>query len=111
VTFSNRLILFLCVFAGMSVSMLHGYSHFATDECVSHCDAKHGDTRDRDPADGDNHDSIPHHHECCHFPSADRVLDMTSAAVFFHSILMGITVDGTPKHDEPVFALDKPPLI
>jgi len=93
----------------MSVSMLHGYSHFATDECVSHCDAKHGDTRD--PADGDNHDSIPHHHECCLFPNADRVLDSSFSVASFHSVLMEISVDRSPKRDEPVYALDKPPLI
>lgn len=109
VTFPTRFILFLCVFAGMSVAMLHAYSHLATGECASHCDVHHGDPHD--PADHDNHDSIPHHHECCHFPNADRVLDSPFASASFHCILVEISADRSPKRDEPVYTLDKPPLI
>jgi len=89
--------------------MVHSYSHGGKDECASHCGSdSHGKEL---PSDPDDQDSAPHHHHCCHVPSADRVLDSTALKVTFHEILLEISTDHSLAPDEPVYSLDKPPLI
>jgi len=109
VTFPARFLLMLCVFAGLGAGMAHGYIHGENHECASHCEPEHGNQQD--PADHDDHGSVPHHHDCCHFPSADRTTDSVFGAVVFRTILVEISADRSLTPDEPVFSLDKPPLI
>jgi hypothetical protein len=92
--------------------MVHGYVHGEKDECASHCESDH--RSQEEPADHDDHDdhgSAPHHHDCCHFPNADRTTDSVFGAVTFQTILVEIPTDRSLIPDEPVYALDKPPLI
>jgi hypothetical protein len=109
VHFLTRFLLMLCVFAGLGAGMAHGYVHGEKDECASHCQSDHGNQQD--PADQDDHGPVPHHHDCCHFPNADRTTDSIYGAVTFRTILVEIPTDCSLIPDEPVFALDKPPLI
>lgn len=104
-----RLLLFLCVFAGMSAGMVHGFLHGENDRCVSHCESDHGNQGN--PHDHDSPDSEPHRHACCHLPSADRVNDSLSLRIGFQCVLVEIDADRALAPDEPVFELDKPPLI
>ena len=109
VSFLTRLLLLLCVFAGIGTGMVHSYSHGEKDECASHCESgSHGKEL---PSDHDEQDSAPHHHHCCHVKSADRVLDSMAMKVAFQEILLELSTDHSLAPDEPVFSLDKPPLI
>lgn len=97
----------LCVFAGLGASMVHGALHENHKDCVSHCGHEH---------DGEQHDhedpgTEPHHHACCHLPNADRVKNSFSLPTVFLAVLVEIAPDRSLVPDEPVFALDKPPLI
>jgi len=93
----------------MANGMVHKGVHDSHDECAAQHSHDHGGTQDA-PDDGDSKDA-PHHHDCCHFPSADFARDRVSAMASFQPILVGITADDSLIPDEPVFALDKPPLI
>lgn len=108
-SFLARLLLALCVFAGMANGMVHKGSHDSHDECAAQHSHDHGDTQDSHD-DGDGKDT-PHHHDCCHFPSADCARERISAAIDFQHILVRIPTDVTLAPEDPVFALDKPPLI
>ena len=106
-----RLLLFLCVFVGMSVGMAHGSLHGENEKCMSHCETdygNHGDSHDNNDAG-----SVPshHHHACCHLPTADRATDSLSLCIGFQCVLLEIVADCSLVPDEPVFALEKPPLI
>ena len=107
--FLARLLLALCVFAGLAHGMVHKGSHDSHDECAAQHSEQHGDSHDSHD-DGDGKDA-PHHHDCCHFPNADRAVNGVSTAIAFQHILLEISTDVTLAPDEPVFALDKPPLI
>ena len=65
-SFLTRLLLALCVFAGMAHGMVHKGSHDSHDECSAQHSHDHGDMQDSHD-DGDSKDA-PHHHDCCHFP-------------------------------------------
>lgn len=106
-SFFTRLLLAVCIFAGMANGLVHKASHDPHDECAAQ--HSHGSSHDSHD-DGDSPDA-PHHHDCCHFPNADCALDHVSAAVSFRHILVEIPADVTLAPDEPVYALDKPPLI
>jgi len=54
---------------------------------------------------------MPHHHACCQLPTADRASDPLLLPTSFQCILVEIVADRLLAPDEPVFALDKPPLI
>jgi hypothetical protein len=89
--------------------MVHGQMHGMFDDCASHCESDH---RNSDGGDHDhNGDPAPHHHACCHLPSADRATDPLSLRIGFECVLVEIAPDCSLVPDEPVFALDKPPLI
>ncbi len=101
--------LFLCVFAGLCTGMTHGFMHGEKDECASHC---HTDTHEKQSSDDhEDHGQAPHHHDCCHFPSADRTLGTEFVSVVFHGVRLEIITDHSRMPDSPVFPLDKPPLI
>jgi ABC-type Zn2+ transport system substrate-binding protein/surface adhesin len=108
-SFLIRLLLALCAFAGMANGMVHKGVHDSHDECAAQHSHDHGDTQDPHD-DGDGKDA-PDHHDCCHFPSADFALEGVSAMVTFQPILVAIRTDVSLIPEEPVFALDKPPLI
>jgi len=102
----------LCVFAGLAAGMVHRSLHGAMDDCVTHSVSGHGH---HDDHDGHSHDheggSVPHQHTCCQPPSADRATEIISLPTSFQCMLVEISADRTPAPEEPVFALDKPPLI
>ncbi len=104
----------ICVFAGLGVGIVHGSLHAAADDCATHCVSGHGDHGDSHD-DHDGHDneggSAPHQHACCHPPSADRTSDSLALRISFQCMLVEISADRSLVPDEPVFALDKPPLI
>jgi hypothetical protein len=109
-----RFLIILCVFAGLGSAMVHASFHGQTDECASHCDSGHGDREDSHDDDHDhNHEggTMPHHHACCQLPTADRASDPLLLPTSFQCILVEIVADRLLAPDEPVFALDKPPLI
>jgi ABC-type nickel/cobalt efflux system permease component RcnA len=108
--FFTRLLLALCVFVGMANGMLHKGSHDAHDECAAQHSHSHGGTHDSHD-DGDGTNDEPHHHDCCHFPSAVCALEGLSASIAFQPILVEISADVPLRPEDPVFALDKPPLI
>lgn len=108
-SFLTRLLLALCVIAGMANGMLHMGTHEAHDACESQHSHEHGHTQDSHE-EGDGKDA-PHHHHCCHFPSAVCALDVISTMTTFQPILVEIPTDVSLIPEEPVFALDKPPLI
>lgn len=90
--------------------MAHGTHHGAMDECASHCGThheNHGDSQDHDHESG----SGPHQHACCKVPSADRAIDAISLTTGFLCVLVEISSERSLVPEEPVFALDKPPLI
>lgn len=101
-SFTFRLLLALCVFAGMANGMVHKDSHDTHDECA----AQHS----HDDGDGGTKDAL-HHHDCCHFPSAECMMEGIFADITFQTILVEISADVSLVQDEPVFALEKPPLI
>ncbi|MDP4779932.1 MAG: hypothetical protein NWR51_10160 [Akkermansiaceae bacterium] len=105
-SFFFRILLAACVFAGMATGMVHQAHHDDNDEC---CHSQHetGNDHDKDS----NQKGKTHHHDCCHFPQADRAMIAVALPCSFHTCLVEIPVDRTPAPDEPVFALDKPPLI
>ena len=111
----SRLFLMLCVFAGLGAGMVHGSLHGAMDHCESHCVSGHGHHSDSHDDHDHDHDheggSVPHQHTCCHPPSADRATETISLPTNFQCILVEIATDRSLAPDEPVFALDKPPLI
>lgn len=104
-----KLLIAFCVTAGMATGMSHKTNHGSHNECAAHHSSDDGgDSHDEDPGDPD---APPHHHDCCHFPSADRPLVGLSISCVFHSCLVEISTDRSLIPDEPVYALDKPPLI
>lgn len=110
-SFTFRLLLALCVSAGMASGMVHMSSHDAHDECAAQHSHDHGGTHEsHDDGDAGTEDA-PHHHDCCHFPSADCALEVISAHRAFQHILVEIPTDVPLIPEEPVFSLDKPPLI
>lgn len=104
-----RIFLALCIFAGLATGMVHKTSHHTHDECATQHSSEHGGDS-QDDGHGDQ-DASPHHHDCCHFPSADRPMFGLSLSCIFQSRLVEISTDRSLVPDEPVFALDKPPLI
>lgn len=111
---SARFVIMFCVFAGLLCASAHESLHGLTDECASHCDSGHGDHEDSNDEDhGHDHEggTMPHHHACCQLPTADRASDSLSLPTRFQCILVEIAADHLLAPDEPVFALDKPPLI
>ena len=113
-----RFVIMFCVFAGLLCASAHESLHGLTDECASHCDSSHGDHEDshedsHDDDHGHDHEggTMPHHHACCQLPTADRASDSLSLPTRFQCILVEIIADRLLAPDEPVFALDKPPLI
>jgi hypothetical protein len=88
--------------------MVHASLHGQTDECASHRDSGHGDHEDSHDHEGG---TTPHQHACCQLPTADRASDSLSLPTSFQCILVEIIADRLLAPDEPVFALDKPPLI
>lgn len=115
--FLVRLSTILCVFAGLAGGMIHSSLHGAMDDCANHCVSGHGhdgDSHDgHDDHDGHDHEggSVPHQHTCCQPPSADRATETISLPTSFQCVLVEIAADRSVAPDEPVFALDKPPLI
>lgn len=115
---SARFVIMFCVFAGLLCAMAHESLHGLTDECASHCDSGHGDHEDsHEDSHNDDHGhdheggTMPHHHACCQLPTADWASDSLSLPTRFQCILVEIVADRLLAPDEPVFALDKPPLI
>lgn len=113
-----RLFIILCVFAGLLCATFHESLHGLTEECASHCSSDHGDHEDsHEDSHNDDHEhkheggTMPHHHVCCQLPTADRASDSLSLPTSFQCILVEIVADRLLAPDEPVFALDKPPLI
>ncbi|MBC7979714.1 MAG: hypothetical protein H7Y36_04025 [Armatimonadetes bacterium] len=104
-----KLILSFCILAGLSAGMAHKVIHGNQDECTSHHSSESG-SHSHDDGDKDGNSS-PHHHDCCHLPSADQPLSGFSLPVSFHSLLVEISSDHSLAPDSPVFAMDKPPLI
>lgn len=114
----------LCVFAGLAVGIFHSNIHGATDDCATHCVSGHGHDYDsHEHHDDDGHDSqhnrkhdheggsVPHQHTCCLTLSADRATETISLHTDFLCMLVEIAAESSLVPDEPVFALDKPPLI
>ena len=108
-SFLARLLIALCVFAGMASGMVHQVTHGSHDECAAQHSGCHGDTHDTHGDDGEK--DAPHHHHCCHIPTACFPLDGVSAPFTFQPILVEIPTDAPLMPEDPVFALDKPPLI
>jgi hypothetical protein len=110
-----HILLAFCVFAGLANGMVHKGLHDSHDECAaqhSHdAGGTHGDHDHDGDAGGSGEKDAPHHHDCCHFPSADFALGGVSAMITFQPILVEIPTDVSLSPEEPVFALDKPPLI
>ena len=107
-----RLMIMLCVFAGMGVGLAHGSFHEESDHCPSHCESGHGDSHDpADSHDQDDHGSLPHQHACCQLPCADRVEDEVVLGNRLPPALVEIPAESSLAPEDPVFALDKPPLI
>lgn len=90
--------------------MTHKYLHGSHDECAHHHTSSHTDSHQHDDIDQDGKDAPVHHHDCCHFPSADRTVTAT-LTYSFHSRLMEIIFERALSPEEPFFVLDKPPLI
>ncbi len=113
VKFGARLLIMLCVFAGLGSAMVHESLHGTTNERASHCDSGHGDHKDSHDDHDHNHEggTTPHQHACCQLPTADRASDSISLPTSFQCILVEIAADRALAPDEPVFALDTPPLI
>ena len=104
-----RLLLAICVFAGMANGVMHQGSHDSHDGCISGHSHSHNDTQDtHDEGDGKG---TPHHHNCCHVPTAAFMTASDSPLLAFQPILVEIPTDVPLVPEEPVFALDKPPLI
>jgi hypothetical protein len=108
-SFLSRLLLALCIFAGMATGMVHQVTHGSHDDCAAQHSDCHGDPHDTHEDDGEK--DAPHHHHCCHAPTAYIALDGVSALTSFQPILVEIPTDAPLTPEEPVFALDKPPLI
>jgi hypothetical protein len=91
----------------MGAAIAHSAFHELSDNCISHCGSDHGNEHN------DNHGSgsEPHYHVCCHFPCADRVTNSLVLRMGFECVLVKIAADRAQAPDDPVFALDKPPLI
>ena len=108
-----HVLLAFCIFAGLANGMVHKGLHDSHDECAAqHSHDSDGTHSDHDEdVDGNGGKDSPHHHECCHFPNADCSLGGVSTCVLFQQILVGISADDSLIPEEPVFALDKPPLI
>jgi hypothetical protein len=96
-----------CILAGMATAAMHGSAH--TDREI--CTESHGHHDHPGPPDGcKDHDSAPHHH-CCHLAVADRPSSGRISLTAFQGSLMKISNEHSLIPDEPVFSLDKPPLI
>jgi ABC-type Zn2+ transport system substrate-binding protein/surface adhesin len=110
--FLTRLLLALCVLAGMANGMVHMGAHDVHDECAAHHSHDHEGSHHSHEDDSDNGGKdAHHHHDCCHFPNADCSKDVVFTSISFQPILVEISTDVALAPEEPVFALDKPPLI
>jgi hypothetical protein len=111
----RKLVIALCVFAGMATAGLCEYHHVAHDHhTADHFHDDHDSHHDShsQPGDCENHDEAPHHHHhCLQLPVADRPAVDHYAFAVFHVDLMKIPAEISLIPDEPVFSLDKPPLI
>lgn len=115
VTYLTKLLLTLCVFAGVLVAMGHKNSHSDKDECaVQHGSVTgdpHNPSDDSHHDDGQSHDGgSTHHHECCHLQNMDQGAPFAFSSVTYVNRLE-ISFSHTLMPDSPVFSLDKPPLI
>lgn len=108
--FVTRLLLCLCVLAGMATGMVHSTVHEGHDDCAHSHSHEHHD-HDGDPSHPADDSDTPHHHECCHYPAADRPLMALALPCSFLSRLVEISTERSLAPDEPLFLLDKPPLI
>lgn len=108
-----RIILSLCVLAGMASGMIHTAAHQSHDECAhSHHDHDAtGDLSHSHSHDDSEHPDTPHHHDCCHYPSADQPMMEISLTCSFITDLVKISNEHSLVPEEPLFLLDKPPLI
>ncbi len=109
--FLKQLIAF-CVLAGMASAVMHENVHSDHKTCAQ--THEHSDHHGHDhplPDDCEDHEGSPHHHHCCHFPIADRPSLDRHAFTSFHGRLLEIPNETSLIPDEPVFGMDKPPLI
>ena len=82
------------------------------------CDHGHEHHHDHEPTDDHSHEGCPpgphehhHSHACCHVsPLAGLEIQQCRLVVPDH-VLLGVSWPGALPPEEPVFALDKPPLI
>jgi hypothetical protein len=100
----------LCIIAGMVTAAMHGSAHADRESCTQSHD--HHDHHDHPsaPENCKDHDCTPHHH-CSHLTVADRPSSGRLSLTAFHGSLMKISTEHSLIPDEPVFSLDKPPLI
>ncbi|MEP2775406.1 MAG: hypothetical protein ABJZ54_00615 [Luteolibacter sp.] len=116
VTYLTKLLLTLCVFAGILVAMGHKDSHSDNDECaVQHGSVssdQHKSSDDSHHDDGQTHDSgSTHHHECCHLQNMDQGAPFAFSSVSYVTHRLEVSLYHSLMPDSPVFSLDKPPLI
>jgi len=114
----SRLLLCFCVFAGMASGMVHTTTHDSHDDCAHAHSHDHHDHHDHEgsgdpsqPEDASDHPDTHHHHDCCHYPAADRPSLAITMPCSFLTDLVEISTDRSLVPDEPLFLLDKPPLI
>lgn len=113
----TKLLLTLCVLAGILVAMGHKAGHSDNDECAAqHGVVSHDQHGSSD--DGSHHDDghthkggSTHHHECCHLQNMDQPKPFALSSVTFATRRLEVTLYNSLMPDSPVFALDKPPLI
>ena len=110
--FYLKQLLAFCVLAGIASAAIHGNAHTHRERCTqSHGQHNHeGHDHHSLPDDCNDHDCTPHHH-CCHLPVADRPSLDRQVLASFQESLMAISAEHSLIPDEPVFSLDKPPLI
>ncbi|MFD2256523.1 hypothetical protein ACFSSA_07540 [Luteolibacter algae] len=106
-----KILLTLCVFAGFSAGMAHKYIHSSHDECAMAHASEAGKHSHNDDGDEGKSHPTPHHHECCHAPSADFPKGNPTIQVVFQTIYVEHSMDHSMIPDGPVYSLDKPPLI
>lgn len=112
----TKLLLTLCVLAGILVAMGHQAGHDDNDECA----AQHGSvtSHSHDPSDDSHHDDgqthdsgSTHHHECCHLQNMDQGAPFAFSSVTYVTKRLEVSLHHSLMPDSPVFSLDKPPLI
>ncbi len=105
--FFLKQLLAFCVLAGMATAVMHGDSHADRESCTQSHEHQHQHDL---PDSCKDHDCTPHHH-CSHLAVADRSSHERQALASFQESLMEISTEHCLFPDEPVFSLDKPPLI